>query len=120
MSNVKSFLFSLPQQIFDQGCAKDTYPDDEFENRKNCERDWIDAKQAIDKEDVDKLDGLAKRLGKSHRIRVYASKPNTGNIPPFIECANLNWIRKYGWCEVADDTQGNWGICSPSCAFLGV
>ena len=65
INHFKSFLFSLPQQIFDQGCAKDTYPDDEFENRKNCERHWIDAKQAIDKEDVDKLDGLAKKLGKS-------------------------------------------------------
>ena len=64
--------------------------------------------------------GLAKKLGESHRIRVYTSYPNARRIPPLHECINPKWIRKYGWCRIADDTQGNWGVCSPSCEFLGV
>ena len=118
---VKSyFLLFLQQQIFDQGCIKNKYPDTYgTEKRKKCEQDWIGAKHAINKKDVQANGKLAERLDKS-RIRVYASKPNAGRIPPLNECVNLNWISKYGWCKIADDTLGTWGICSPSCAFLGV
>ena len=117
---LKLVSFFFQQKIFDQGCNKDTHPEDDLEKRNNCNRDWLGAKDAIDKVDVDGFDGLARKLRKSHRIRVYASKPNVGRMPPSNECDNVNWILKYGWCKIADDTQSIWGICSPSCEFLGV
>ena len=32
----------------------------------------------------------------------------------------MQWVYKYGWCRIANDPYNGWGICSPSCHFLGV
>ena len=32
----------------------------------------------------------------------------------------MQWVYKYGWCLIANDPYNGWGICSPSCQFLGV
>ena len=112
----------LHQQIFDQGCKKDSHPEDNTPKRKDCTRDWLDARYAIQKRDLFQLEGtrLDEKFGMAHRIRVYASKPYRGPALLLRECIPMKWIRKYGWCYIADDSNNGWGICSPSCEFLGV
>ena len=66
------------------------------------------------------FDGLGTRFSQAHRIIVYTSNPDEKRATLLHECINMKWIRKYGWCRIADDPYKGWGICSPSCQFLGV
>ena len=122
MLNIENDFQVFHEQIFVRGCNKDTHPDEGSKKQKDCESYWRQADSAIDKVDMDmgEFDGLGTRFSQAHRIRVYNSNPDEKRATLLHECINMKWIRKYGWCRIADDPYNGWGICSPSCQFLGV
>lgn len=75
----------------------------------------------LEEEGKDENKNLGEEFERAHRIRVYKSKPQSKDDKPLSECTPMKWIKKDGWCEIASEGNKNqWGICSPSCQFLGV